>query len=78
MPTAKELWAALKTKYREEDAANELASNDIKLDEAFYVEAIIDKWPPSWKDYRNTLMHKLEDFSLEYLMTYLRIEETRL
>ncbi|ERM99125.1 hypothetical protein AMTR_s00101p00151910 [Amborella trichopoda] len=59
--------------------ANELASNGIKFDNLFHVEAIIDKLLPSWKDYKNTLMHKSEDFSLEQLMTHLRIEEeTRL
>ncbi|ERM94605.1 hypothetical protein AMTR_s00011p00105520 [Amborella trichopoda] len=51
------------------------ALNDIKLDDTFHVEAIIDKLPPSWKDYRNALMHKFEDFSLEQSMTHLRIEE---
>ncbi|ERN06819.1 hypothetical protein AMTR_s00005p00215710 [Amborella trichopoda] len=59
--------------------ANELASNGIKFDELFHVGAIIDKLPPSWKDYPNSLMHKSEDFSLEQLMIHLRIEEeTRL
>ncbi|CAL2270360.1 unnamed protein product [Prunus armeniaca] len=47
----------------------------MNLDEQFQVGVIIDKLPPSWKDFKNALRHKTKEFSLESLITHLRIEE---
>ncbi|GJW26004.1 retrovirus-related pol polyprotein from transposon TNT 1-94 [Tanacetum coccineum] len=55
--------------------AHEIISEGMSLDEQFQVAVIIDKLPPSWKDFKNVLRHKTKEFSLESLITRLRIEE---
>ncbi|XP_060972678.1 uncharacterized protein LOC133038526 [Cannabis sativa] len=55
--------------------AHEILSEGMTIDEQFQVAVMIDKLPPSWKDFKNTLRHKTKEFSLESLITRLRIEE---
>lgn len=55
--------------------AHEIISEGMTLDEQFQVAVMIDKLPPSWKDFKNILGHKTKEFSLESLITRLRIEE---
>ncbi|KAM6570522.1 hypothetical protein CsatB_018507 [Cannabis sativa] len=55
--------------------AHEIISEGMTLDEQFQVAVLIDKLPPSWKDFKSTLRHKTKEFSLESLITRLRIEE---
>ncbi|CAL0320864.1 unnamed protein product [Lupinus luteus] len=55
--------------------AHEIISEGMALDEQFQVAVIIDKLPPSWKDFKNLLRHKTKEISLESLITRLRIEE---
>ncbi|KAA0060458.1 uncharacterized protein E5676_scaffold119G00440 [Cucumis melo var. makuwa] len=55
--------------------AHEIISEGMPLDDQFQVVVIIDKLPPLWKDFKNTLRHKTKEFSLESLITRLRIEE---
>ncbi|GJU50151.1 zinc finger, CCHC-type containing protein [Tanacetum coccineum] len=40
------------------------------------IECIIDKLPPSWKDFKHTLKHGKDDLSLVQLGSHLRIEES--
>ena len=47
----------------------------MRLDNQFQVAVIIDKLPHLWKDFKTTLRHKTKEFSLESLVTQLRIEE---
>ncbi|XP_071687092.1 uncharacterized protein [Rutidosis leptorrhynchoides] len=55
--------------------AHEIISEGMSLDKNFQIAVIIDKLPPSWKDFKNTLRHKTKEFSLESLITRLRIKE---
>lgn len=55
--------------------AHEVLIEGMKVCEQFQVSAAIDKLPPSWKDYKNTLRHKSKEFSMESLILHLRIEE---
>ncbi|GJW27908.1 zinc finger, CCHC-type containing protein [Tanacetum coccineum] len=48
----------------------------LKMDESISVSSIIDKLPPSWKDFKHTLKHGKDDFSLVQLGSHLRIEES--
>ncbi|KAK3016861.1 hypothetical protein RJ639_005982 [Escallonia herrerae] len=65
--TDKELWNQLERRYITEDATT--------LDKFIVVTSIIDKLPPSWKNFRNSLKHRKEDINLDELGTHLRIEE---
>ncbi|GJX02618.1 zinc finger, CCHC-type containing protein [Tanacetum coccineum] len=64
--TSKELWDTLEAKYMAEDA----------LSKKFLVSCIIDKLPPSWKDFKHTLKHLKEELTLIELGSQLRIEES--
>ncbi|TYK04299.1 uncharacterized protein E5676_scaffold527G00280 [Cucumis melo var. makuwa] len=55
--------------------AHEIISEGMPLDDQFQVAVIIDKLPPLWKDFKNTLRHKTKEFLLESLITRLMIEE---
>ncbi|KAK3029869.1 hypothetical protein RJ639_038666 [Escallonia herrerae] len=45
------------------------------LGESFQVAALIEKLPPTWKDFKNYLKHKCKEMKLEDLIVRLRIEE---
>ncbi|GJU18778.1 zinc finger, CCHC-type containing protein [Tanacetum coccineum] len=48
----------------------------INMDKAIQVSYIIDKLPPSWKDFKHTVKHKKEELTLVELGSHLRIEES--
>ena len=48
----------------------------MNMDEAISVSCIIDKLPPSWKDFKHTLKHKKEELTLVQLGSHLHIEES--
>ncbi|GJX27799.1 hypothetical protein Tco_0235878 [Tanacetum coccineum] len=48
----------------------------INMDKAIQVSCIIDKLPPSWKDFKHTLKHKKEELTLVELGSHLRIDES--
>ena len=55
--------------------ALEIISEGMTLDDQFQVAVIINKLPHMWKDFTNNLRHKTKEFSLESLITRLRIKE---
>ncbi|GJX90349.1 zinc finger, CCHC-type containing protein [Tanacetum coccineum] len=48
----------------------------LKMDESISVSSIIDKLPPSWKDFKHTLKHGKDVLSLVQLDSHLHIEES--
>ncbi|GJZ16079.1 hypothetical protein Tco_0551756 [Tanacetum coccineum] len=46
------------------------------MDESISVSSVIDKLPPSWKDFKYTLKHGKDDLSLFQLGSHLRIKES--
>ncbi|KAK3036056.1 hypothetical protein RJ639_029809 [Escallonia herrerae] len=54
--------------------ADSIIASGTWIDENFHVSAIISKLPPSWKEYRMSLMHA-EFLPLNMLMHHLKVEE---
>jgi len=48
----------------------------LNMDETISVSSIIDKLPPSWKDFKHNLKHGKDELSLIQLGSHLRIEES--
>jgi len=61
--------------YEIERILNNYKQHNMNMDETIIVSSIIDKHPPSWKDFKRTMKHKKEDISLEQLRNHLRLEE---
>ncbi|KAH7843009.1 hypothetical protein Vadar_011759 [Vaccinium darrowii] len=55
--------------------ADEITFEGMVIDEQFQVANLIDKLPLSWKDFKKNLCHKTKEFSLETLISRLRMEE---
>ncbi|GJV64833.1 zinc finger, CCHC-type containing protein [Tanacetum coccineum] len=49
--------------------------HNLMMDEAISVAVIIDKLPPSWKEFKHDLKHKKKELNLVQLGSHLRIEE---
>ncbi|KAE8661133.1 hypothetical protein F3Y22_tig00116939pilonHSYRG00341 [Hibiscus syriacus] len=54
----------------------QFVQHNLKMDEAISVVVIIDKLPPSYKDFKHTLKHNKEELTLIQLGSHLRIEES--
>ncbi|KAL0361579.1 UNVERIFIED_CONTAM: Retrovirus-related Pol polyprotein from transposon TNT 1-94 [Sesamum radiatum] len=54
----------------------QFSQQNLRMDEAISVSSVIDKLPPSWKDFKHTLKHQKEEMSLVQLDSHLRIEES--
>nr|GEV58100.1 zinc finger, CCHC-type [Tanacetum cinerariifolium] len=49
--------------------------HNLMMDDAISVAIIIDKLPPSWKEFKHGLKHKKEELNLVQLSNHLRIKE---
>ncbi|GKA83018.1 zinc finger, CCHC-type containing protein [Tanacetum coccineum] len=58
------------------DDASRFTQHNMNMDESIQVSCIIDKLPPSWKDFKHTLKHLKEELTLVELGSHLRIEES--
>ena len=54
----------------------EILAEGMVIDDTFQAATLIEKLPPSWKEYRNYLKHKKCDMSLEDLIVHIQIEES--
>ncbi|XP_052173335.1 uncharacterized protein LOC127788770 [Diospyros lotus] len=54
---------------------SDLLGEGLVINEPFQVAVVIEKLPPSWKDFKNYLKHKWKELSMENLAVRLRIEE---
>uniref|UniRef100_A0A2N9G4N1 Retrovirus-related Pol polyprotein from transposon TNT 1-94-like beta-barrel domain-containing protein n=1 Tax=Fagus sylvatica TaxID=28930 RepID=A0A2N9G4N1_FAGSY len=54
---------------------HEIYAEGMTLSESFQVATIIEKFPSSWKEFKNYLKHKCKEIKLEDLIMRLRIEE---
>ncbi|KAK3033160.1 hypothetical protein RJ639_036344 [Escallonia herrerae] len=54
---------------------HDIHAEGMVLGESFQVATLIEKLPPTWKDFKNYLKHKHKEMKLEDLIVRLRIEE---
>nr|KAJ0205724.1 hypothetical protein LSAT_V11C500243750 [Lactuca sativa] len=54
----------------------QFVQHNLKMDESNSVAVIIDKLPPSWKNFKHNLKHNKEELTLTQLGIHLRIEES--
>uniref|UniRef100_A0A2N9G3P9 CCHC-type domain-containing protein n=1 Tax=Fagus sylvatica TaxID=28930 RepID=A0A2N9G3P9_FAGSY len=54
---------------------HEIHAEGMTLSESFQVSTIIEKFPSSWKEFKNYLKHKCKEMKLEDLIVRLRIKE---
>ncbi|PKI57989.1 hypothetical protein CRG98_021620 [Punica granatum] len=54
---------------------HEIQAEGMALSESFQVAVVIEKLPPSWKDFKNYLKHKRKEMTIEDLVVKLRIVE---
>ncbi|GJS87313.1 hypothetical protein Tco_0769949 [Tanacetum coccineum] len=77
--SAKTLWESLESNTWQRSFCNEgfftYTQHNLMMDEAISVAVIIDKLPPSWKEFKHSLKHKKEELNLVQLGSHLRIEE---
>ena len=54
---------------------SEILAEGMMLSETFQVSAIIEKFPPSWKDFKSYLKYKRKEMNIEELVVKLWSEE---
>ncbi|XP_057247398.1 uncharacterized protein LOC130589820 [Beta vulgaris subsp. vulgaris] len=47
----------------------------MKICEVLQANVLLEKFPPSWREFRNNLKHRKEFLSLQELISHMRIEE---
>ncbi|XP_074306390.1 uncharacterized protein LOC141641635 [Silene latifolia] len=58
-----------------ENLCVDVVNEGMKLDDTFVANVLLEKFPPSWSDYRNHLKHKKKDLSHQELVGHMRTEE---
>ncbi|KAL0314919.1 UNVERIFIED_CONTAM: hypothetical protein Sangu_2336300 [Sesamum angustifolium] len=58
-----------------ENLVADVLSEDMKMCEILQTNVLLEKFPPSWNDYRNHLKHNKRDLMLQELISHMRTEE---
>lgn len=58
-----------------ENLCADVLNEDMKICEVFQANVLLEKFPPSWREFRNNLKHRKEFLSLQDLISHMRIEE---
>ncbi|KAL0289599.1 UNVERIFIED_CONTAM: hypothetical protein Sradi_7070000 [Sesamum radiatum] len=58
-----------------ENIVADVLNEDMKMREILQPNVLLEKFPPSWNDYRNHLKHKKRDLTLQELISHMRTEE---
>ncbi|KAL0349104.1 UNVERIFIED_CONTAM: hypothetical protein Sangu_1138200 [Sesamum angustifolium] len=58
-----------------ENIVADVLNEDMKMCEILQANVLLEKFPPSWNDYRNHLKHKKRDLMLQELISHMRTEE---
>ncbi|KAA0058501.1 ty1-copia retrotransposon protein [Cucumis melo var. makuwa] len=58
-----------------ENLVANVLSEGMKMCEILQANVLLEKFPPSWNDYRNHLKHKKKDLKLQELISHMRTEE---
>lgn len=58
-----------------ENLVGDILNEGMKMCEILQANVLLEKFPPSWSDYRNQLKHKKRDLSLQELINHMKTEE---
>ncbi|XP_056688727.1 uncharacterized protein [Spinacia oleracea] len=58
-----------------ENIVTDILGEGMKMCETLQANVLLEKFPPSWNDYRNSLKHKKKDMNLQELIGHMRTEE---
>ncbi|KAK4737007.1 hypothetical protein R3W88_000704 [Solanum pinnatisectum] len=58
-----------------ENLTADVLNEEMKMCEIFQANVLLEKFPPSWSDYRNQLKHKKKNFTLQEFISHMRTEE---
>ncbi|KAL2248461.1 uncharacterized protein LOC105162750 [Sesamum indicum] len=58
-----------------ENLVTEVLSEGMKKCEILQVNVLLEKFPPTWNEYRNNLKHKKRDLTLQELISHMRMEK---
>ena len=61
--------------YEYENLVTEVLSEGMKMCEILQANVLLEKFPPTWSEYRNHLKHKKKDLTLQELIRHMRMEE---
>ncbi|KAL0405663.1 UNVERIFIED_CONTAM: hypothetical protein Slati_3880200 [Sesamum latifolium] len=58
-----------------ENLVADVLSEGMKMCDTLQANILLEKFPPSWSEYRNHLKHKKKDLNLQELISHMRTEE---
>ncbi|KAL0301905.1 UNVERIFIED_CONTAM: hypothetical protein Sradi_6467300 [Sesamum radiatum] len=61
--------------HKYENLVANVLSEDMKMCEILQANVLLEKFSPSWNDYKNHLKHKKRNLALQELISHMRIEE---